>query len=152
MPPAGLLPSSHSNPKEVIDVLVVPFHWFGGPGAFESARNRGVAITTAKAVLPAQALIFSPGGFGRRIDILIGICGAMRLAKCALNAARGSSRKSSANLARSFSLKRLDSDHIDGTLRLVERPDHVSWRVVELTRLRLHASALPSTWPDNSAD
>ena len=57
----GLLPV---KAEQVVEIVIIPFDWIGGPCAFQSAGDGVNAFATAKSVFPAKALLFDVGAFG----------------------------------------------------------------------------------------
>src|SRR5271157_3553375 len=67
--------------EEVFKVIVVPLRRVSGPCTLQPAAYRIHALAAAKAVLPAQALLFDRGSLGFRTNILLRIGSAMRFAE-----------------------------------------------------------------------
>ena len=67
--------------EQDVEVIVVPLDRVRGPGAFNAAADGVHALTRAKAVLPAEALILDGGAFGFGADILARIGRAVALAE-----------------------------------------------------------------------
>ena len=67
--------------EQVFEVIVVPLHRVGGPCALQAAADGIHAFAAAKAVFPAQALLFDGGALGFATDILVRIGSAMRFAE-----------------------------------------------------------------------
>ncbi|MNC16139.1 hypothetical protein D3C75_639870 [compost metagenome] len=60
--------------EQVLQVVVAPLGWRGGPGDFQAAGDGVATFTGTERALPAQALQFEAGGFGLRSDMIDGTC------------------------------------------------------------------------------
>src|SRR4029453_11673815 len=65
---------------EIVEEPVVPLRRLGGPGAFEPARDRVVALAAAKSVLPTETLLLQSGALRFGTDVLGGGSGTVCLA------------------------------------------------------------------------
>src|SRR5947207_2249773 len=50
--------------EQVLEEVVAPLRWRGGPGDFQAAGDRVSTFARGKAALPAQALFHEVGSFG----------------------------------------------------------------------------------------
>src|SRR5947209_6102643 len=66
---------------QVLQVIVAPLHWSGGPCDLQPAADRVHAMAVAKVVFPAEALLLDGSALGFGADILARIGGAMSLAE-----------------------------------------------------------------------
>src|SRR5262245_47052395 len=67
--------------KQTVEIAVVPLHRVGGPGALQTACDRGGAIAGSKSVLPAEPLFLEAGALGLGAAIFSRIGRAMRFPK-----------------------------------------------------------------------
>src|SRR5215469_6406769 len=67
--------------EQVLQVVVAPLRWGGGPGDFQAAADRVVAIASAKSVLPTETLLLNRSPFRFGTDVLVGIGSAVGLAE-----------------------------------------------------------------------
>ena len=67
--------------EQVLQVVVAPLRWGGGPGDFQAAADRVVAVTSAKGVHPTETLLLDRGPFRFGTDVLAGIGSAVGLAE-----------------------------------------------------------------------
>src|ERR1017187_601047 len=68
--------------EQVLQVVVGPLGWGGGPGALQPAADRIDAFAAAKRVFPAEALLLDAGGLGCGADILARVGGAVGFSEC----------------------------------------------------------------------